>query len=465
MVKDKIIYFCQSCGNEFSRWSGQCPACKEWNTIAEEPTVSRSINKKNKAKKLLMVGDKSDSMQPVIAAKVPLDQQHRCVTGMTEFDRVLGGGIVQGSVILIGGDPGVGKSTLLTQIIASLSQHQGVLYISGEESLAQISQRCHRLGLEQDKLWLLASTDIDDIVQHARKSKPTVMVVDSIQTIYSDEVNSSTGSISQVRECCAQLVRYAKLNRCAVFVIGHVTKDGHIAGPRILEHMVDTVLYLEGESDPRYRILRAIKNRFGAVNEMAVFAMTEKGMKQVANPSAIFLTNRNPQSSGSVVVAIKEGSRPLLIEIQALVDSSFSHQSKRLAVGIDYNRLSMLLAIMNRHIGISTYEQDFYINIVGGLKIQETATDLAIMLALYSSYKNSPLPIDLVIFGEVGLTGEIRPVADGEARLIEAEKQGFKFAILPLGNLSKNMKNNENIKILGVKSLTEAVQHCDNFFN
>ena len=457
MAKDKAVYFCKSCGNEFSRWSGQCLACKEWNTIAEEPTMPRRTPK-GTSKRVTLTGDSQSSI-PITADKVPLDEQNRCLTDSSEFDRVLGGGIVGGSVILIGGDPGVGKSTLLTQIIANLSQQQNILYISGEESLAQISQRCHRLNLKQDKLWLLTATNIDDIIHNAQQQKPSIMVVDSIQTIYSDEISSATGSITQVRECCAKLVRYAKSNQCAVFVIGHVTKDGHIAGPRILEHMVDTVLYLEGESDPRYRILRAIKNRFGAVNEIAVFAMTEQGMKQVSNPSAIFLTNRNPQIAGSVVVAIKEGSRPLLIEIQALVDASFSQGSKRLAVGIDYNRLSMLLAILHRHVGVSTYEQDFYVNIVGGLKVQETATDLAILMALYSSYKNLPLPMDLLVFGEVGLTGEVRPVADGEARLIEAQKQGFKSAIIPFGNVPKSSRTKNKINVIGVKSLSEAIQH------
>lgn len=464
MAKDKLVYFCTSCGNEFSRWMGQCSACQEWNSIAQQPKIVRPVSKTSKQKKLLFIGDNEKTTKPIIASDVSPDEQNRCLTSLSEFDRVLGGGIVNGSVILIGGDPGVGKSTLLTQIVTHLSQQQNVLYISGEESLAQISQRCHRLNLPQNKLWLLTSTDIADIIHYAQEQQPDIMVVDSIQTMYSDDLNAAAGSVSQVRECTAQLVRYAKTHQCAVFVIGHVTKDGHIAGPRILEHMVDTVLYLEGESDPRYRILRAIKNRFGAVNEIAVFAMTEQGMKQVSNPSAIFLTNRNAQSTGSVVVAIKEGSRALLIEIQALFDTSAT-VAKRLAIGIDYNRLSMLLAIMHRHLGISTYEQDCYVNIVGGLKIQETATDLAIILALYSSYKNTPLPLDLLIFGEVGLTGEVRPVADGNARLIEAEKQGFKTAIIPHGNLSKEMKKNKNIRLMGIKSLSEAVMKCNELLN
>lgn len=461
MVKEKSVYFCTSCGNEFSRWCGQCSACKEWNTISKQSKLAHASHKKLTRKQLLPLTPEKTTLQPVIANQVSMDQQKRCLTHSSELDRVLGGGVVEGSVILIGGDPGVGKSTLLTQMVAYLSQQQKVLYISGEESCAQISQRCHRLSLPQDKLWLLTSTNIADILHYAHDDQPTIMVIDSIQTMYSDDINSAAGSVTQVRACCAQLIHCAKNNHCAIFVIGHVTKDGHIAGPRILEHMVDTVLYLEGESDPRYRILRAIKNRFGAVNEIAVFAMTDKGMKQVSNPSAIFLTNRNRQSPGSVAAAIKEGTRPLLIEIQALFDTTSSSHSKRLALGIDYNRLSMLLAIMHRHIGISTYEQDCYINIVGGLKIQETATDLAIILALYSSYKNDPLPLELIVFGEVGLTGEVRPVADGEARLFEAEKQGFTHAIIPLGNVSKTHAGKKKIQLLGVKSLTQAITCLD----
>ncbi len=369
------------------------------------------------------------SLSDVVFAETP-----RISTGSLEVDRVLGGGLVQGSVVLIGGDPGIGKSTLLLQTMAHLSQEKAVLYVTGEESLQQVSLRAHRLGFSKAPIKLLAETQIEQILLHAEKEKPAFLVVDSIQTMYTDTLQSAPGSVSQVREAAAQLVQFAKKTHTAVFLVGHVTKEGTLAGPRVLEHMVDTVLYFEGQTDSRYRVIRAFKNRFGAVNELGIFGMTDKGLKEVSNPSAIFLTRGERALPGSTVMVTWEGSRPMLIELQALVDQSHASNPRRVSVGIDPNRLTMGLAVLHRHGGIVTYDQDVFVNVVGGVRVNETGSDLALMLSVLSSLRNQALPQDLVVFGEVGLGGEIRPVPGGHERLREAHKHGFMQAIVPHGN-------------------------------
>ena len=380
----------------------------------------------------------------------------RTPTGQTELDRVLGGGLVPGSVILIGGDPGVGKSTLLLQTLAMLSEQLNTLYVTGEESLEQVSMRSHRLGLTADKVRLLAETNIEAILTHTQKELPQVMVIDSIQTIYTEMLQSAPGAVAQVRESAAQLVRYAKKTGTALFLVGHVTKEGTLAGPRVLEHMVDTVLYFEGDTSSQFRVVRAIKNRFGAVNELGVFAMTEKGLKEVSNPSAIFLSRHEEQVPGSVIMVTREGSRPLLVEVQALVAESHLGNPRRVTVGLDQNRLAMLLAVLQRHGGIATYDQDVFINVVGGVRVTETAVDLPLLLAALSSLRNRPLPKDMIVFGEVGLAGEIRPVQGGLDRLKEASKHGFKRAVVPKANAPKPGVL-EGIEVIAVERLADAV--------
>lgn len=380
----------------------------------------------------------------------------RVATGLKELDRVLGGGLVAGSVVLIGGDPGVGKSTILLQTLALLSQKQKALYVSGEESLQQISLRAKRLGLDAGEIRLLAETQAENIVQAASQEKPQVMVVDSIQTLHSAHVQSAPGSVSQVRESAAQIVKLAKQKQMAIFLVGHVTKEGALAGPRVLEHMVDCVLYFEGEKDSRYRALRAIKNRFGAVNELGIFAMVETGLREITNPSAIFLKRYQQAVPGSVITAPWEGSRPLLLEVQALVDDSSLGNPRRLAVGLDQNRLAMLLAILSRHGGVSCHDQDVFVNVVGGVKVMETSADLSILLAILSSLRNKALARELIVFGEVGLSGELRPVPNGQERLIEAEKHGFKRAIIPLAN-KPGKGLSEKMEVHAVSHLSEAI--------
>ena len=383
------------------------------------------------------------------------DDVIRTPTGQSELDRVLGGGLVPGSVILIGGDPGVGKSTLLLQTLALLSEQLVTLYVTGEESLQQVSLRAHRLALTADQVRLLAETSVEAMIHHAQVEKPQVMVIDSIQTVHTQVLQSAPGAVAQVRESAAQLVRYAKQTGTALFLVGHVTKEGTLAGPRVLEHMVDTVLYFEGDTSSQFRVVRAIKNRFGAVNELGVFAMTEKGLREVTNPSAIFLSRHKEQVPGSVIMVTREGSRPLLVEVQALVAETHLSNPRRVTVGLDQNRLAMLLAVLQRHGGIATYDQDVFVNVVGGVRVTETAVDLPLLLAALSSLRNRALPADLIVFGEVGLAGEIRPVQGGLERLREAAKHGFKRALVPKANAPKT--GIEALEVIPVQRLNEAI--------
>ena len=388
---------------------------------------------------------------------IQMHEEMRTATKISELDRVLGGGLVHGSVTLIGGDPGIGKSTLLTQTLASLSNSLPCLYVTGEESLQQISMRAHRLGLEDKGLKLLSETCVENIITLANEQKPKVIVIDSIQTIYTEALQSAPGGVAQVRESAAQLVRFAKQTGTSLFLVGHVTKEGTLAGPRVLEHMVDTVLYFEGDPGERYRMIRAIKNRFGAVNELGIFAMTEEGLKTVSNPSAIFLSRHETPVAGSIITVTREGSRPLLIELQALVDESHSNNPRRVCLGLDPNRLNMLLAVVHRHASIAMFDQDVFINIVGGVRLTETSADTALLLAALSSFRDKPLPNDIFTFGEVGLAGEIRPVSNGQERLREAAKHGFKTAIIPKANMPRKGEAIENLNIIGVQRVSELI--------
>lgn len=447
MSKAKITYLCNDCGADFPKWGGQCGVCGQWNTLVEFKIADTSV------KPFARQTSKSPEIVTLDTAKG--NDEIRNDSGFAELDRVLGGGLVTGSVVLIGGDPGIGKSTLLLQVIAKLSVNIKTLYVSGEESVRQIAMRAKRLNLNTQAINLLTETSADKIIEIARKERPEAIVIDSIQTLYSEGMNSAPGSVSQVRESSAQLVRFAKRENIAIFLVGHVTKDGTLAGPRVLEHMVDTVLYFEGDPGSRYRVLRAIKNRFGAVNELGVFAMTEEGLKEVTNPSAIFLSRHQEPVPGSVTLVTREGTRPLLVEIQALVDDSHMPNPRRVSLGLEHNRLAMLLAVLHRHGSIATYNQDVFINVAGGVRVTETAADLAVVLAILSSLKNEPLPNDLVVFGEIGLSGEIRPVPAGEERLKEAAKHGFKNAIVPKANLPKH--NISGMKVVSVVRLHEAL--------
>jgi DNA repair protein RadA/Sms len=430
--KQKILYSCRECGVKVSKWSGQCQDCGGWNTL-EESTLSSSPT----VNRFSGYANQTSSGDVEILSNVKTGFLERTKSGLEELDRVLGGGIVPGSAILIGGDPGIGKSTLLLQALANLSEGSNALYVSGEESAQQVSMRATRLQLSVDKVQILCEISLEIILATAEKLAADVLVIDSIQTVFSDELQSAPGSVGQVRECAARLVRFAKRTNTTIFLIGHVTKEGAIAGPRVLEHMVDSVLYFEGDSGSRFRMIRAIKNRFGAVNELGVFAMTEKGLREVTNPSAIFLSRHEQEVPGSVVMVTREGSRPLLVEVQALVDESRQGNPRRVTVGMDQNRLAMLLAILHRHGQCSLLDQDVFVNIVGGLKVMETGGDLAIVAALLSSFKAKNIPKDWVVFGELGLSGEVRPVQNGEERLREAAKHGFKFALAPKGNIPK----------------------------
>src|SRR3990167_2731569 len=447
MAKPKLNFCCQHCGTLYPKWTGQCSGCNAWNSIIEEKSEATTSRYQGYA------GTESVLTR---MEEVTLNDDIRLSSGLQELDRVLGGGIIMGSAILIGGDPGIGKSTILLQTVAHLSEKLKVLYVTGEESLQQITLRARRLSLPEKHLWLLADTHVDTIIAKAQQEKPRILVIDSIQTMYSSLLSSAPGSVGQVRESAMQLVNYAKQTGTALFLIGHVTKEGHLAGPRVLEHMVDTVLYFEGEQDSRHRIIRAVKNRFGAVNEIGIFAMTEKGLREINQPSAIFLSRYEQTVAGSIITASKEGSRPLLVEVQALVDQSHAGNPRRLSVGLDTQRLSMLLAILNRHSGISTHSLDVFLNVVGGLQIFETAADLPVLFAILSSLRNRPLSSDLIAFGELGLAGEIRPVPGGQERLKEAAKHGFKTAIIPQANSIK--KFSEDMRILPVQSLKEAVE-------
>ncbi len=452
MAKAKVAYVCTDCGAEYAQWQGQCQACNAWNTL-KEFKMGSTKKSASAVKGYAGVADNQvQSIKDVDLAEVP-----RVSSSMSELDRVLGGGIVPGSVVLIGGDPGVGKSSILLQVMCELSTQHKVLYVTGEESLQQVAQRAKRMQLPDEQLRLFTETDVETICAMAEKEQPKVMVVDSIQTMQLAEVNSAAGGVSQVRETAAYLTRYAKQNNVAIFLVGHVTKSGEVAGPRVLEHIVDTVVFLEGQSDSRFRTLRAIKNRFGAVNELGVFAMTEKGMKQIKNPSAIFLSRGEDPAPGSVVMVVWEGSRPLLVEIQALVDESPYGAPKRVTVGLDHNRIAMLLAVMHRHGGIQASDQDVYVNVVGGVKVSETSADLALLCAILSSMRNQPLSQELIVFGEVGLAGEIRPVPSGQERIFEAAKHGFKRAIVPMGNVPKG--GVAGMEVVGVKNLQQALDY------
>ena len=453
MSKAKSQYQCTDCGAVASKWNGQCGDCGAWNTLEEALATSGA-----KAANPRFEGYAGNS-QITSAASVSLRAEARVGTGLSELDRVLGGGLVNGSVTLLGGDPGIGKSTLLVQCLANLSTNYKTLYITGEESLQQVAMRAKRLELPQDHLRLLAETRVEAILAHADKEKPDFMVIDSIQTVYTELLNSAPGAVAQVRESAARLVRYAKQTGTAVFLVGHVTKEGALAGPRVLEHMVDTVLYFEGDPGSRYRVIRAVKNRFGAVNELGVFAMAEKGLQVVKNPSAIFLSKHPEPVSGSVILVTREGTRPLLVEAQALVDTSHAGSPRRVALGLEQNRLAMLLAVLHRHAGIAMFDQDVYVNVVGGVRISETAADLPVLLAALSSFRNKPLPSDLVVFGEIGLAGEVRPVANGEERLQEAAKHGFKRAIIPNANKPKSAI--KGLKVDGIHRLHEALDLLD----
>ena len=448
MAKPKTIYSCTECGGQVSKWQGQCPHCGAWNTLVES-VAEVAASGKNRFNALAASG-KVQRLAEVEAAEVP-----RTPTGIVEFDRVLGGGLVQGAVVLIGGDPGIGKSTLLLQTLAHLSSHKRVLYVSGEESTQQIALRAKRLALDAHGMHLLAEIQLEQIQAAIAQEKPDVVVIDSIQTVYSDQLTSAPGSVSQVRECAAQLTRVAKGGNITMILVGHVTKEGALAGPRVLEHIVDTVLYFEGDTHSSFRLVRAFKNRFGAVNELGVFAMTEKGLREVSNPSALFLSQHGAQVAGSCVMVTQEGTRPLLVEIQALLDEAHSPSPRRLSLGLEQNRLAMLLAVLHRHAGIACFDQDVFINAVGGVKITEPGADLAVLLAIVSSLKNKPLPEKMVVFGEVGLAGEVRPVQRGQERLKEAAKLGFTHAIIPKANAPK--QKIAGMEIIAVDRVEDAV--------
>ncbi len=451
MAKARTAYVCNQCGAEYSKWQGQCEACGAWNTLSEIVVESAKTPVQKRA------GYAGETVAKIIALNdVATDAESRTTIGIGELDRVLGGGLVDGSVVLIGGDPGIGKSTLLLQALGAFGTRLKTLYVSGEESLAQIASRSSRLGLPLDNLRCLAETCVERIVENAKKDKPRVLVIDSIQTIWSELLTAAPGSISQVRESAARLVRFAKETGTSIFLVGHVTKEGGIAGPRVLEHMVDAVLYFEGETGSRFRILRAFKNRFGAVNELGVFAMGDKGLREVPNPSAIFLSQHSAPTPGSAVMVTREGTRPLLVEVQALVDQSPLSNPRRVTLGLEQNRLAMLLAVLHRHGGLAVYDQDVFVNIVGGIRVQETAADLPVLLAVMSSFRDRPLPDKLVAFGEVGLSGEIRPVPNGEERLKEAATHGFLKAIVPKANAPKSLKIGD-MQIVPVQRLNEAV--------
>lgn len=453
----KTAYVCSDCGAEYSKWMGQCKECYAWNTISEIRLVSTKESKKND-RFSGYAGETSGKVQAL--SEISLQEVPRFSSGFNELDRVLGGGVVPGSAILIGGHPGAGKSTLLLQVMCGLSKEIPTLYVTGEESLQQVAMRANRLGLPTEHLKMLSETSVEHICNIADQEKPQIMVIDSIQVMHLSDIQSSPGSVSQVRECASFLTRYAKTRQVAIIMVGHVTKDGTLAGPKVLEHAIDASLLLEGESDSRYRTLRSQKNRFGAVNELGVFAMTEQGLREVKNPSAIFLSRSDEQVSGSSVVVLWEGTRPLLVEIQALVDHSMLANPRRVAVGLDHNRLSLLLAVLHRHGGLQMSDQDVFVNVVGGVKVTETSADLALILALISSFRNRPLPQDLVIFGEVGLAGEIRPVPSGQERISEAAKHGFKRAIVPFGNMPK--KAIKGMEVFGVKKLSDALDILGN---
>ncbi len=453
--KPRTQYVCSECGGTTIKWQGQCPHCRKWNTLREE-VIEEGIAARYGSGRAAPRGftDLTGVLQDL--SEVSADEAPRIATGMTEFDRVMGGGLVRGGVALIGGDPGIGKSTLLLQVMARLVR-MGLraVYVSGEESAGQIALRAQRLQLDPKGLRLMSEIELEKIEAMFAAEKPEFVVLDSIQTLFSGLLESAPGSVSQVRECASRLTRVAKINGTTLFFVGHVTKDGALAGPRVLEHIVDTVLYFEGDTHSNFRLIRAFKNRFGAVNELGVFAMTDKGLRGVTNPSAIFLSEYRSNIPGSTVLVTQEGTRPLLVEIQALVDTTHLPAPRRLSVGIDAQRLAMLLAVLHRHAGVACFDQDVFVNAVGGVKITETAADLAVLMAIISSFRNRALPAGLVVFGEVGLAGEIRPAPRGQERLREAAKLGFRRAVIPRANAPKTPI--EGLRVTPVERLSDAV--------
>lgn len=448
MAKNRNTYQCELCGARMGKWSGQCPECKEWNSIVEFREEQRpgvrfsgySGQLVNDVRNLATVGQSTVDRMPV---------------GVGELDRVLGGGIVPGSVILLGGDPGIGKSTLLLQLVAALAGRLPSLYITGEESLEQLAMRGRRLELKLDPVRCLTETSVEQIIRHAADEKPQLMIVDSIQTVYSEALASAPGSVAQIRESAAGLVRWAKEHRCCVILVGHVTKEGALAGPRVLEHMVDAVLYFESDGGSRYRVIRAVKNRFGAVNELGMFAMTGKGLREVKNPSAIFLTGHSQPVSGSIVTVVREGTRPILLEVQALVDQSHLNNPRRVALGLEHNRLAMMLAVLHRHGGVALADHDVFINVVGGMRVTETGADLPMLLALHSSFRDRPVAQKIICFGEVGLSGEIRPVPDGEQRLREAASHGYTRALVAAANAPR--KPVKGLEVTPLRTVAESL--------
>ncbi|MBY6205433.1 DNA repair protein RadA [Halomonas denitrificans] len=451
MARTKTLYLCGECGASQPKWSGQCPDCGAWNSL-EESAAAASGSGPRQRRGSNWTGEASAEV--VRLGAVRAEDTPRFSSGLSELDRVLGGGLVPGSVILIGGDPGIGKSTLLLQAQAAVAERVPSLYVTGEESAAQVAMRARRLGLEPDRLECLTETRLETILATAAAKGPKFLVIDSIQTLWSEALQSAPGAVAQVRECASRLVQFAKQTGCSVVLVGHVTKEGALAGPRVLEHMVDGVLYFESDSGSRFRLIRSVKNRFGAANELGVFAMTDGGLRAVANPSAIFLSEDSEPSAGSCVLVTREGTRPMLVEVQALVAPSSLSQPRRVAVGVDAGRLAMLLAVMHRHCGIQVGDQDVFVNVTGGIRVGETASDLAVALALQSSLREKPLPRGLVAFGEAGLSGELRPVYNGEERLREAAQQGFRTALVPSGNV-KGVK--AKLDLRGCKRLADAL--------
>lgn len=447
----KTYYVCQSCGATSPKWSGQCGECGAWNTLVESLAAGSGASRSRAGGGFLAQRAPLQRLDEVAA-----EDAQRIPTGIGELDRVLGGGIVPGSVILIGGDPGIGKSTLLLQALAAVEGRLRTLYVTGEESLTQVSLRARRLGLPRLDLPVLAETRLEAVLDTLTQAQPGLVVIDSVQTLYSDALEAAPGAVSQLRECAARLVRWAKSSQCAIVLVGHVTKEGAIAGPRVLEHMVDTVLYFEHDAGSRFRIVRAVKNRFGAVNELGVFAMLDEGLREVANPSALFLSRHEQAVPGSIVTVTRQGSRPLLVEVQALVDQAAAGNPRRVTLGLEGNRLSMLLAVLHRHAGVALGDQDVFANVVGGMRIQETAADLPLLLAVLSSLRGRALPNELIAFGEVGLAGEIRPVQGGEERLQEAAKHGFRRAIVPEANRPRRASKID-IEIQAVARLDQAL--------
>ncbi|MDB5866226.1 MAG: repair protein RadA [Betaproteobacteria bacterium] len=448
MAKPKTVYSCTECGGQALKWQGQCPHCQAWNTLEE--TVAEAAPGANRFALITDAG----KLQRL--SEVEAREEERITTGVAEFDRVLGGGLVAGGVVLIGGDPGIGKSTLLLQSLAEMGSMRKVLYVTGEESPQQVALRARRLGVDARQVHVLAEINLEKVQAAIQAEKPEVAVIDSIQTLYSGQLQSAPGSVAQVRECAAQLTRVAKAGSTSIIFIGHVTKEGTLAGPRVLEHMVDTVLYFEGDTHSSFRLIRAFKNRFGAVNELGVFAMTDKGLKGVSNPSALFLSQHGTEVAGSCVMVTQEGTRPMLVEIQALVDDAHAPNPRRLSVGLEQNRLALLLAVLHRHAGIACFDQDVFVNAVGGVRITEPAADLAVLMAIVSSLKNKPLPPKLVVFGEVGLAGEVRPVQRGQERLREAAKLGFTHALVPKSNRPRQAI--PGMEVMAVERVEEAFE-------